>query len=149
MEPREGMAELPLGCEPWQGWDPAGMGFPAQQRLLPSCELNLAAGKEGRASPQVKHLLEAFCPLLSVLGVKFERGSASVPRRCHWEHKVLHPSCTERILIRYLRIIQGKSGLCGAAGSQPAKQQHHVGSLKDCPVLKALRRVGQADFCRV
>lgn len=76
MEPREGLAELPLGCEPWQGWDPAGMGFPAQQRLLPSCELNLAVGKEGRASPQVKHLLGAFCPLLSVLGVKFERGSA-------------------------------------------------------------------------
>lgn len=131
VEPRGGMAELPLaemGCP----------GFPAQPRLLPPCRINLAAGREGTAPlPAKAPAWGLFCFAESPEG-KFGHSSASIPRHCHWEHEVLHPSCTERILVRYLMVKQRDFGLCGAAGSHPAQQQQPGGSLRDSPVWERL-----------
>lgn len=129
VEARGGMAELP--------W--AGMGCPG----FPPCRTNWLLGGKAQPLCQLKHLPGAFS---ECSGGMFGHSSASVPQHHPWEHEVLHPSCTERIVIRYLVIKQRNSGLCGAAGSHPAQQQQPVGSLKGSPVWE---KGGQAGLCPV
>lgn len=109
MEPGEGWLS-----SPWQGW----------VSWLQHSKGEAAAFLQGKpACWQGRHrentCLGPFLLCWESWG-KFEHGSASVPHHHHWEHEVLHPSCTERILIRYLVIKQRDPGLCWLSPSQAA-----------------------------